>query len=174
MWRPARLIRFAPTESRGAAQAGAGRTFDHCRRSASVPGGLRKGERTMDRPGCSTSLSPRLLVGLAAVLLAPGLSRGESLWFRNDTTVPIVVQGACVVRGALVRGRPYLVNPGEKSPAIKLPGDKVITIYEAKVPNRMLYQEVITGGTDDQLISVQGSGMRLKFEKQRSKHSGEP
>jgi hypothetical protein len=125
----------------------------------------------MDRHNCSSGFGPRLLAGFFAVLLAPAVANAESLNFRNETPVPVVVQGACVVRGVLVRDRPYLLAPGDKSPAIALPGNKVITIYEAKVPNRVLFQGVVPAGTDDQVFDIQADGPRVKIEKHRPKRS---
>ncbi len=132
----------------------------------------------MNRRHLRSGLRPRLLGALAAVLgalaavlLVPGLARSEALRFRNDTPAPVIIQGACVVRGALVRDRPHLVHPDEKSPPVVLPGGKVITIYDAKVPNRVLYQGVIPAGVDDQLFSIQPdpTGARVKLEKTSAK-----
>jgi hypothetical protein len=123
----------------------------------------------MNRRHRSPGLRPRLLGALAAVLLVPGLARSEALEFRNDTRAPVIVQGTCLVRGALVRDRPYLVNPNDKSPAISLPGGKVIWIYDAKVPSRVLLRQTIPAGTEDQLFSIQpdAGGTRVRLEKAR-------
>jgi hypothetical protein len=125
----------------------------------------------MNRRLRSSGLRPRLLGALAAVLLVPGLARSEALQFRNDTREPVIVQGGCLVRGALVRDRPYLVHPNDKSPPISLPGGKVIWIYDAKVPNRVLLQQTIPAGTEDQLFSIQpdAAGTRVRLEKARPK-----
>ncbi len=85
-------------------------------------------------------------VGLAllAVLLVgccPLCARAETLTFRNECDAAVVVQLASVHRGVFCRDRPYLLRPGDATtPGIVLPGDKVITVYDAKVPNRVLYQ----------------------------------
>jgi hypothetical protein len=121
----------------------------------------------MFRLGRSSGFRPYLLAGLALALLTPGLARAEMLQFRNETTLAVVIQGACVVRGAVVRDRPHLLNPNDKSPAIVLPGNKIITIYDAKVPTRILFQGVVPAGADDQIFSIQVDGTRLKLEKQR-------
>jgi hypothetical protein len=136
-------------------------------------GGLRDGKReaAMCRRTRSSGFRPCLLAGLTVLVLAPGFALAETLHFRNETPIPVVVQGACVLRGALVRDRPYLLQPTDKSPAITLPGNKVITIYDAKVPSRVLFQGVIPAGTDDQIFNIQVDGARLKIEKQRPKRT---
>jgi hypothetical protein len=128
----------------------------------------------MSRQTRSSGLRPYLLVAFAIVLLGPGLARAQSIQFRNETTVPIVVQASCVVRGALVRDRPYLVNANDKSPAITLPGNKIITVYEAKVPNRALFQGVVAASADNQVFSIQSEGTRVKVQKYVPKHSDQP
>jgi hypothetical protein len=111
----------------------------------------------------------RFLAIAIALLVVPSLARAETLQFQNQTPVPVVIQLSCVVGGKLQRDRPHLLNPSDKSPAVSLPGNKLLTIYEAKVPNRMLFQSVIPGGADDQSFSIQVDGTRLKLEKQRPK-----
>jgi hypothetical protein len=97
------------------------------------------------------SEAPRGL-GLLAVLLA-GWSAApafaETLVFRNDCNAPVIVQAAGVFRGIFRRDRPYLLRPGDATPGIVLPGDKVITIYDAKMPNRILYQGALPANSTD-------------------------
>lgn len=128
----------------------------------------------MCRLGRSSGFRPYLLAGLAALLLTPGLVRAEAVQVKNETSIAVVVQAACVVRGLAVRDKPYLLNPNDKSPAIVLPGNKVITVYDAKVPTRVLFQGVIPATADDQAFSLQVDGARLKLEKQRAKTPGRP
>jgi hypothetical protein len=124
----------------------------------------------MFRRGRIAGVGPRLVAGLAVLLLSNGLARADSLQFRNDTTAPLIVQGASVVAGnRLVRDRPYLINPTDQTPAIVLPGNKIITISEAKVPNRVLFQGLIPAGAEDQVFYIKPDGARLKLEKQRPK-----
>src|SRR3954447_414747 len=108
--------------------------------------------------------SPRLLAVLLAALL-PASAAAEMVTVRNETRGPLVVQGACVVRGRLMRDRPRLLAPGDATPAIAMPGDKVLTVYEPRNPNRVLYQGVIPAGTDDQtyrLVPDGPGGLRLE------------
>jgi hypothetical protein len=90
--------------------------------------------------------------GLLAALLLVGstsAASAETLVFRNDCNVPIVVQAASVSRGIFVRGRPHLLRPGDESPGIVLPGEKVITIYDGEVPNRLLFQKALPASSLD-------------------------
>ena len=94
---------------------------------------------------------------LAAVLmlgLLPAGARAEELLFHNETNGPIIVQGACVVRGVLRSGRPYLLRVGDTTPAIVLPGNKLITIYDGLNPNHVIFKGTIPGGLGNQAFGV--------------------
>ncbi|HVS39345.1 MAG TPA: hypothetical protein VMS17_27555 [Gemmataceae bacterium] len=96
-------------------------------------------------------------MGLAAVLmgaLLPAGAHAEELLFRNETNGPIIIQAACVVRGVLRRDRPYLLKPGDATPAIVLPGNKLITIYDGLNTNRVIFQGTIPGGLGNQAFGV--------------------
>ena len=95
-------------------------------------------------------------LGLLATLLVCSASRAsaETLIFRNECNVPIVVQAASVSHGTFVRGCPYLLRPGDESPGIALPGEKVLTIYDGKVPNRVLFQKAMPAGSLDVKFSI--------------------
>jgi hypothetical protein len=128
----------------------------------------------MDRHYRSSGFRPRLLAAIFVALLIPALGRAGSLQLQNDAPFSVVIQGASVVRGLLVRDRPYLLSTGDKSPAVLLTGNKVITIYEAKVPNRLLFQGVIPVATEDQVFKIQFDSGRIKLEKQRPKNTDQP
>ncbi len=130
----------------------------------------------MNRQTRSSGCRP-CLVAVFALFLLDGGARAEKLLFQNDTSIPVVLQSACVdLGGKLRRDRPYMLGPNDRSPAVVLPGDKIITLYDAKVPSRVLYQGVIPGGTEDQVFSIQINASRtgLKLEKQRSKRPQRP
>jgi hypothetical protein len=123
----------------------------------------------------SLSAASRWLAAAALVLFAPGLSQAESLRFHNETTGPVIIQCSSVVRGGpLMRDKPYLLNVGDKTPEIVLPGNKTINIYEAKVPNRMLFQGVVPASADDQAFNIVLDGARLKVEKRKPKRAERP
>jgi hypothetical protein len=94
------------------------------------------------------------LLAVLAVSLAPAGARAEALLFRNDTKGPIIVQAACVVRGVLRRDRPYLLKPGDSTPGVTLPGNKVITVYDGLRPNKVIFRGAIPGGLIDQAFTV--------------------
>jgi hypothetical protein len=99
----------------------------------------------------------KIAVGLLAVwimALLPTGGQAETLIFRNDAKAPIIVQAACVVRGVLRRDRPYLLKPGDSTPGITLPGNKIITIYDGQRPNKVVFKGAIPGGPTDQAFTV--------------------
>lgn len=106
-------------------------------------------------------------VGLVALL--PAVGTAETLTFRNDTNAPLVIQGACIVRGQLRADQPISMLPGGMA-RINLPGNKLITIYHAKLPNRPLYQGTIQGGSDDQSFSIKLDTMLggVKLERKKA------
>jgi hypothetical protein len=131
-------------------------------------------ELPMNRRTRSPGICPRLLAGAVLLLFAPLAAHAESLHIHNETTTTVLVQSSCVVSGSLVRNRPYLLNPGDKTPSIVLPGDKRIEIFEAKVPNRVLFRGVIKSSMDDQAFNIVLDGSRLKVEKRKAKRSERP
>jgi hypothetical protein len=111
------------------------------------------------------------LLLLAAIVISahlPAALRAENLVFRNDTNAPLVIQGACVVRGQLRTDQPIMMAPGAVA-RINLPGNKLITVYHARLPNRPLYQNTIPGGNDDLYYSIQLDVLpaRVKLEQQK-------
>ncbi len=98
-------------------------------------------------------------IGALAILLMVGMvpagaRAAEELIFRNETNGPIIVQGACVVRGVLHRDRPYLLKPTEMTAPIVLPGNKLITIYDGINTNHVIFQGTIPGGLGNQFLGV--------------------
>jgi hypothetical protein len=94
---------------------------------------------------------------LLAVLLAcfwPAEAPAQGLRFTNHCTAPVVVQAVCIVPGGVRRDRPYLLKPGEHTPPLLLPGDKIITVYDARVPNRVLFQGALPAGAGGMHFAV--------------------
>ena len=110
------------------------------------------------------------LVALATFVVLPAVASAEDLYFRNDTNVPIIIQGSIFTKpGKVVNDRPNLVQPGAKV-QVRLPGNKIITIREARAPNRVLHQATIPGGMEDQYIIVNPDGpTKLKLDKTTAK-----
>lgn len=78
----------------------------------------------------------------------------ESLIFQNQTNTPVVLQAACIIQGMLTRDRPHLLNQGDTSPEIRLPGNKIITIYDPRTPNRILFQGAIPASPVNQRYRI--------------------
>lgn len=95
-----------------------------------------------------------VLAGLLLVALCPAESAAQNLYVRNESKAPLVIQTAGVIRGTLRRDRPVLLNPNEIAPPIMIPGNKILAVYDAKVPNRVLFQGVIPASLQDQYIAV--------------------
>jgi hypothetical protein len=94
------------------------------------------------------------LIALAVFALWPAAARAEDLYFRNDTGAAIIVQGSCLIRGKLVNDRPNLLQPGDKA-RISLPGNRFITISEARAPNRVLLNKApVAAAMDDQYFLI--------------------
>ncbi len=102
-----------------------------------------------------TCRSARLgLLALAALLAAPAASRAETLYFRNDTPVALVVQGSSIVQGQVKIDRPNLLKPGDKC-AVTLPGIKVIVTKDAKPPNPVVNKATLAPTLVDAYYSIQ-------------------
>jgi hypothetical protein len=105
---------------------------------------------------------PRLLGTACLSLVALGLLGGfpttaqaAGIGFRNNLKIPVVVQGASRVNNVLRRGLPRTVLPGNAMWVWDTdlpPGDREIVVYDAQMPNRVLYRTV---------VRFQGQDMRL-------------
>jgi hypothetical protein len=93
-------------------------------------------------------------------LLALGLcsipAEAAKLAFRNDGPTPVIVQGTCLVKGSVVRGKPLLINPGQTANWDRMPaGTASVTVQDGRLPARTLYQGSIVVDTDDLYYAVQ-------------------
>lgn len=115
------------------------------------------------------------IIALAVLALAPVAALAETLTFRNDTKAALVIQGACIVNGQVRRDRPIPLPPTGLA-KIVLPGNKLITIYDANQPNRVLFQGTIPGGIVDQsfLILPDPPLPRVKLEPVKNPGMGGP
>ncbi|SRR6266540_7468743 len=95
------------------------------------------------------------LVALLTIALAPSVSRAEAIYFRNETSITVTVYASCVVRGVVQRATPVQLLPKMDSPALKLPGNKRITIQDPRFLGRVLYQGTIPGGDEDVHFAIQ-------------------
>jgi hypothetical protein len=119
----------------------------------------------------------RLRPWLPAVLVCgmlPGAASAEVLAFRNECPGPLVIQAVSVFRGKVFRDKPYLLKAGDTTPNIVLPGDKVITVYDAKVPNRVLFQGALPASLVNQAYGIVPDRPPPKVRMERRKVPGMP
>jgi hypothetical protein len=108
------------------------------------------------------------LLALLALTFLPAALRAETIIIQNTTPGAIVVQATSIVGKQVNRAAPAMLNPNDATPGIQLPGNKVITIYDAKTPNKVLYQGVVPGGNNDLNLGIvwdPKTGKIVKLEK---------
>jgi hypothetical protein len=100
------------------------------------------------------------LLALLVVAAEPARATAAWLGFRNDTKVPVIVQGATVQRigqrTIVRRGKAVGLSPGDVSwePILEL-GNRIITVTEANPPGRVLYQGIVPILGNDLFFSIQ-------------------
>lgn len=106
----------------------------------------------------------------APLLLFALLSTGQippgptlPITFKNETTIPILLQVKSIFNGQLLRDRPYLLKPGETSPPIQIPGTKSVSISDAKSP-RPIAQLPLPQTNEELLIAIVGTEKSIKLE----------
>ena len=108
------------------------------------------------------------LVGVLLIALLPAALCAETITIQNTANVPIVIQASSIVGKQVNRAAPAMLNPNDSTPGIQLPGNKVITIYDAKTPNKVLWQGVIPAGNADLNLGIivdPKTGKFVKLEK---------
>jgi hypothetical protein len=115
-----------------------------------------------------------ILLALALPFLLPAQALAETITFVNDTKGTMVVQLATAVKGGVRRGPPYTLKPGEKV-SINLPGNKLVNVYDARLPNRPLFQGTIPASTEDGAYSIKQPDPRVpKVEVEMVKPAMKP
>jgi hypothetical protein len=94
-------------------------------------------------------------MALAALGLAPQTGRAETIIFRNDTPMAIVVQVTAGFRGQVQRTRPLLLAPRTISIPITLPGNKQVAVYDANQPTRVLFKDFLPPSQYNRAFSIQ-------------------
>jgi hypothetical protein len=104
--------------------------------------------------GCPTTVV--CLLALILVAAEPASAAAAWLGYRNDMKMPVIVQGATVQRNVVRRGKALLLFPGDVSwePILEA-GNRIITVYDANQPARVLYQGVIPIIGNDLFFSIQ-------------------
>jgi hypothetical protein len=96
---------------------------------------------------------PALAVWALVHVSAP--AQAATLGYRNDTQSVVVIQSAIVVNNQVRWGKPHTLFPGEAAQdAVPAPGMRVIAVFDPKQNNRLIYQETVTIGTADVLLSL--------------------
>ncbi|HKI37820.1 MAG TPA: hypothetical protein VKA46_38560 [Gemmataceae bacterium] len=101
-----------------------------------------------------------MVIALALPFLLPAQALAETIVIVNDTKGTVVVQVATVIRGAVRRGAPTTLGPGEKT-SITVLGNKLVNVYDARFPNKMLFQGTITASKDDGIYAIKQPDPRL-------------
>jgi hypothetical protein len=94
------------------------------------------------------------LFALALMVLVPMTASAETITFVNETKATVVIQCSTVVRGRVVRDRPYTLKPGDKV-LVALPGDKLVHVYDALRPALVLFKGTIGASLVDQGFTLQ-------------------
>jgi hypothetical protein len=92
----------------------------------------------------------KLVLGLGALAILPAALPAQTVNIRNDSQAAMVVQFAYVVNGTVKRDKPIVIRPGATAPIATLAGAKLISVYDARLPNKVLHQSTIPASKDDQ------------------------
>jgi hypothetical protein len=96
-----------------------------------------------------------LLALLVLWLLPAGSFASEpAVVFRNETPMAVRCELCCVIRGVPQRSRPYQLYSGEATPPLPLAGSVLVTISDARNPNRILYQGSLPVTNGEQWYSI--------------------
>ncbi|MFN4261727.1 MAG: hypothetical protein ACK4RK_20800 [Gemmataceae bacterium] len=102
-----------------------------------------------------------MLAATVVVVVVPAPASAASLGFRNESTIPVYVQGEITVNGIPQRSRPYLLQPGQFIAEATVPGTKIITVYDARQPARVLFRGPVVCGLTDVFFSIQVQVQRV-------------
>jgi hypothetical protein len=89
---------------------------------------------------------------IAAVL--PATAAAETIQLYNKSGGPLEIQTASVIQGAVRRGPTIRLEADKTHPPFQLPGNKIITVYDPRVPNRPLYMGTIPGSPLDLKLDI--------------------
>jgi hypothetical protein len=102
-------------------------------------------------------------LGLAvlATVVVPSAADAAWLGYKNNTTAVVVIQAAdvVVVNGQVKQIRPgkaHALYPGEVAwDPITAPGPRLISVYDPKLNNRLVYQDRVDCNKNDIFLSLQ-------------------
>jgi hypothetical protein len=116
---------------------------------------------------CSLGWKSRTLLAVLIVCLLPAALHAETITIKNSTDDPVVVQTAYIVKGRVFAGQSYTLKPGDTTPGIMLPGNKLFTIVDAAKPNVVLGRQGVPGGNmnlDFELVPGSPKGPKIIFK----------
>ena len=95
-------------------------------------------------------------VALLAIALLPGMAQAQNgaVVVRNDTDITVVVSVSSVAGGRVLRAKPQILKPKLSVPFV-LPGNKAVTLYDARFPTRALFSGVIPASPLNLSYSIQ-------------------
>ena len=101
-----------------------------------------------------------MLIAVALPFVLPAKGLAEDNVFVNDTKATVVLQVATTVRGRVIRGAPITLGPGDKT-VISVLGNKLINLYDARFPNRMLFQGTLPASAENAAYSITQPDLRV-------------
>jgi hypothetical protein len=100
------------------------------------------------------------LAGLIILVLGSTAQAGDQGWlgFRNDSNVPIIVQGVSVVNGMPRQGPRYALQPGQECWYVLISqGNKLILVADARQPTIPLLRDTVNYSGTDLFYSIQAA-----------------
>jgi hypothetical protein len=92
---------------------------------------------------------------LLLLVLASVPVQAAGIGFKSNIPIPIIVQGHQNVDNMLRRGAPVLIAPGKLGWDLNLKkGIRFITIYDARQPTRVLFQDKVDFLGQDMLFTI--------------------
>jgi hypothetical protein len=98
----------------------------------------------------------RAALGVFLFALASGPVQAAGIGFKSNIPIPVIVQGASTVDNMLRRGAPVVIAPGKLGWDLNLKaGVRFITIYDGRLPTRVLFQGPVAFQGQDMLFTIQ-------------------
>jgi hypothetical protein len=95
-----------------------------------------------------------LLVGVVLVSWS-STAGAAAIGFHNTLKMNIYVEAVSIVRGRVIRDKPLLLAPGKVGWHMNVPpGNRVIYIYDANPPVRLLYRNTLAVGLPNLFFAV--------------------
>jgi hypothetical protein len=96
-----------------------------------------------------------------------GAQLPEPFVFRNDTSTAVVVHLSSVIRGKIVRHRPLTLLPKAVTPPLTVPGNKVVVIYDGRLPTKAVFQGTIPATAPEAIYSIYADPLTQRIDVQR-------